>query len=60
MSLQVALLGLALMFVFEGLMPLLAPRQWREVVMRVAAMRDGQIRFIGLLAVASGIFLLLF
>lgn len=47
------------MLVFEGLMPLLAPRQWRDAVSRIAALRDGQIRFVGLIAVGAGIGLLL-
>ncbi len=59
MSLGIVLLGLGLMLVFEGLMPLLAPRQWRDAVSRIAALRDGQIRFVGLIAVGAGIGLLL-
>jgi uncharacterized protein YjeT (DUF2065 family) len=54
-----ALLGaLALMLVFEGLMPLLNPRGWRAVLARVIQMTDGQIRFIGLLAIIGGLVLL--
>jgi uncharacterized protein len=54
-----ALLGaLALMLVFEGLMPLLNPRGWRSVFERVVQMNDGQIRFIGLLSVGIGVLLL--
>ena len=59
MSLGIVLLGLGLMLVFEGLIPLLAPRQWRDAVSRIAALRDGQIRFVGLIAVGAGIGLLL-
>ncbi|MEO7243590.1 MAG: DUF2065 domain-containing protein [Rubrivivax sp.] len=56
-----ALLGaLALMLVLEGLMPLLNPRGWRGVLARVIQMTDGQIRFIGLLAVVGGLVLLSF
>ena len=56
-----ALLGaLALMLVFEGLMPLLNPRGWRSVFERVVQMNDGQIRFIGLLSVGIGLLLLWF
>ena len=56
-----ALLGaLALMLVFEGLLPLLNPRGWREVFSRVVQMNDGQIRFIGLLSVGIGLLLLWF
>lgn len=56
-----ALLGaLALMLVFEGLMPLLNPRGWRSVFERVLQMNDGQIRFIGLLSVGIGLLLFWF
>lgn len=55
-----ALLGaLALMLVFEGLLPLINPRGWRSVFERVVQMNDGQIRFIGLLSVGLGLLLLL-
>ena len=53
------LLGaLALMLVFEGLLPLLNPRGWRSVFERVLQMNDGQIRFIGLASVGLGLALL--
>jgi uncharacterized protein YjeT (DUF2065 family) len=57
----VATLGLAfaLMLVFEGLLPLLAPAQWRDMFRRVLALSDGQIRFVGLALVASGALLVL-
>ncbi|MCP5272210.1 MAG: DUF2065 domain-containing protein [Burkholderiaceae bacterium] len=55
-----ALLGaLALMLVFEGLLPLINPRGWRSVFERVLQMNDGQIRFIGLFSVGLGLLLLL-
>jgi hypothetical protein len=54
-----ALLGaLALMLLFEGLLPLLNPGAWRQVFARVLQMSDGQIRFIGLLSVGAGALLL--
>jgi uncharacterized protein YjeT (DUF2065 family) len=54
-----ALIGaLALMLLLEGLLPLLNPRGWRGVFARVLQMTDGQIRFIGLLAVGAGLLLL--
>ncbi len=48
-------LALGLVLVFEGLMPLLAPRSWREMVSRIAAFEDGQIRFVGLAGVLAGL-----
>lgn len=47
-------LALGLVLVIEGLMPLLAPRAWREAVRSISGLADGQIRFLGLAAVASG------
>lgn len=48
------LLGLGLFLVFEGLAPFLVPNQWKEGVKRIAAMSDGQVRFIGLISVLIG------
>lgn len=50
--------GLAVFLIAEGLMPLLAPRAWREMFQRVAQFRDGQLRFFGLSSVLLGLILL--
>ncbi len=47
-------LAIALMLVFEGLMPLVAPGAWRRMFARLSELNDGQIRFFGLIAVAAG------
>lgn len=52
------LAALGMFLVLEGVLPLLAPSVWREFFTRVAAMRDGQIRFMGLAATALGFALL--
>jgi uncharacterized protein len=44
----------ALVLVLEGLMPLLAPRVWRETFRRVTELSDGQLRFIGMASVLIG------
>jgi uncharacterized protein YjeT (DUF2065 family) len=49
------LAALALVLVVEGLMPLFAPRAWRDGVRRVAELSDGQLRFLGLVAIAIGL-----
>ena len=46
------------MLVFEGLLPLLAPGRWRSTFERLVLLRDGQLRFFGLLSVALGLVLL--
>lgn len=53
------LLGaVALVLVFEGLMPFVSPRTWRAMFERVMAMTDGQIRFVGLASIVLGLVLL--
>ncbi|MGA8056083.1 MAG: DUF2065 domain-containing protein [Burkholderiales bacterium] len=53
-------MAFALVFVLEGLMPLLAPALWRETFRRVTQFTDGQIRFFGLAAMLIGLVLLAF
>ncbi len=52
------LLALGLVLVIEGLMPLVAPAQWRSAMARIAQLRDGQLRFMGMMAVLVGILLI--
>ena len=49
----------ALMLVIEGLLPFLSPKAWREMFARAAQMTNGQIRFIGLSSMLTGLLLLL-
>ena len=53
-------MAFALMLIVEGLLPFIGPRIWREMFTRVLSMTDGQIRFIGLTSMISGLILLLF
>ncbi|MGJ8620779.1 MAG: DUF2065 domain-containing protein [Methylophilaceae bacterium] len=52
------LAALGLMLVFEGLLPLIAPQAWRETFKRMITLKDGQLRFIGLVSIAGGLLLL--
>jgi uncharacterized protein YjeT (DUF2065 family) len=53
------LLGaLALMLVFEGLLPFLSPSRWRAMFERATQLSDGQIRFLGLTSMVIGLVLL--
>lgn len=52
------LAALGLMLVIEGLLPLIAPQAWRETFKRMIALKDGQLRFVGLLSIAGGLLLL--
>jgi uncharacterized protein YjeT (DUF2065 family) len=45
----------ALVLVLEGLMPFISPARWREVFARILALSDGQIRFIGLASMITGL-----
>jgi uncharacterized protein len=54
------LTALALMLVIEGVLPFLAPGLWRETFRRITEMSDGQVRFIGLTSMLSGLLLLLY
>ncbi len=53
------LLGaLALMLIFEGLLPFLSPGAWRAAFQKATQMSDGQIRFVGLSSMVIGLLLL--
>jgi uncharacterized protein YjeT (DUF2065 family) len=48
----------ALVLVLEGLLPLIAPRAWRDAFHRLIGLSDGQLRFIGLISIVVGTVLL--
>jgi uncharacterized protein len=52
------LAAFGLMLVFEGLLPFVAPQTWRETFRRMIALKDGQLRFVGLISIAGGLLLL--
>lgn len=52
------LLGLAMMLVIEGLVPFLLPAMWRETFRKLIDLSDGQLRFLGVVAMLSGVLLL--
>lgn len=53
----IAALGLTL--IFEGVLPFVAPRIWRQAFRRITELRDGQLRFFGLVSLALGLLLIL-
>ena len=55
---EVFLPALALMLVIEGLLPFLAPATWRDAFSRMTLMKDGQIRFMGLISMLAGLLIL--
>ena len=54
------LTAFALMLVIEGMLPFAVPSVWRDAFKRLTEMSDGQIRFIGLISIVSGLAVLVF
>lgn len=52
------LLGLAMMLVIEGMLPFVLPALWRETFRKLVTLTDGQLRFVGITSMLSGIILL--
>jgi uncharacterized protein YjeT (DUF2065 family) len=52
-----AAIGLAL--IIEGALPFISPGAWRQAFAQLLQLRDGQIRFFGLLALGGGLLLVL-
>jgi len=52
------LIAFGLMLVLEGIMPFLFPAEWRETLRKVAQFQDGQVRFLGLTLMLSGMLLI--
>jgi uncharacterized protein YjeT (DUF2065 family) len=53
------LMALGLMLILEGLLPLLLPQIWRDTFKRMIELKDGQLRFVGLMSVIGGLVLFL-
>jgi len=53
------LMALALMLIFEGVLPFIAPTLWRDTFRKITQMSDGQIRFVGLSSMLVGLLPLL-
>ena len=48
-------MAFGLMLIIEGIMPFVAPASWREMLRKVSALADGQIRFFGLSMMVAGL-----
>ena len=53
------LMAFGLMLVIEGLLPFVAPRLWRDAFRRGTEMADGQLRFVGLTSIITGLAMIL-
>ena len=52
-------IALGLVLILEGIVPLVFPSLWKNAFRRITLLEDGQLRFIGLMAVVSGVMVLL-
>ena len=52
-------IALGLVLILEGIVPLVFPSVWKDTFRRIIGLEDGQLRFIGLMAVVSGVMVLL-
>ncbi|MFT3733954.1 MAG: DUF2065 domain-containing protein [Rhodocyclaceae bacterium] len=50
--------ALAVMLVLEGIFPLAFPTLWRKIFERLTRLGDGQLRFMGLMSMLTGLTLL--
>ncbi len=53
------LTALGLMLILEGLLPFIAPQAWRETFKRMIELKDGQLRFVGIISILAGLLLTL-
>ncbi len=58
--LEYLLTGFALLLVFEGLLPALSPRNYRQAMLNMSKMDDRILRSVGLMSMLAGALLLYF
>ena len=47
------------MLILEGLLPLLLPQARRDTFKRMIELKDGQLRFVGLISIVGGLVIML-
>ncbi|PCJ50229.1 MAG: DUF2065 domain-containing protein [Gammaproteobacteria bacterium] len=52
------LTALALLLIFEGLMPFASPKKWKEMLRNIAEFESSKIRIFGLMSMLVGLLLL--
>lgn len=52
------LAALALLLIFEGLMPFASPEKWKEFIRSIGELEPSKIRFFGLMSMLAGLILL--
>jgi len=58
MTWQFFLIGLALVFIIEGIMPFLSPRMWRRGIQQLMLQSDRTLHIFGLSSMLVGVLLL--
>ncbi len=53
------LVAFGLMLVLEGILPLVAPQAWKQTFQKMIELKDGQLRFVGLLSMLIGFVLIM-
>lgn len=53
------LLAFGLVLVIEGVLPLIAPQAWKQTFQRMVEMKEGQLRFVGLISMLAGLVIVL-
>ena len=48
-------IAFGLVLILEGIVPLMFPAMWKETFRRITGLEDGQLRFIGLIAITAGL-----
>ena len=54
------LTAVAIAMIFEGMMPFISPKNWRQMVIKISMLPDKRLRQFGLLVMLSGLSLLWF
>ncbi len=49
----------ALVFIIEGMLPLILPKLWRETFTKMIDFNDGQLRTVGLFSMIMGLLILI-
>ncbi|MBU6467958.1 MAG: DUF2065 family protein [Betaproteobacteria bacterium] len=49
------IVAIGMVLILEGIMPVIAPRQWRNTLLKLTQLSDGQVRWIGVIVMILGI-----
>jgi hypothetical protein len=52
------IVAIGMLLILEGIMPVIAPRQWRNTLLKLTQLSDVQVRWVGVIAMILGIVIL--